>query len=74
MSNCKVEFITENGQKIVLDCSVDEQGYVHHKISFEPKITDPKLDLGLAGELCKIFVETIFDTEKDEITNDTTKN
>lgn len=74
MSNCKVEFITAYGQKIVVDCFVDEQGYVHHTISFEPKITDPKLDLGLAGELCKTFVETIFDTEKDEITNDTTKN
>lgn len=64
MSSCKVEFITENNQKIIVNCSVDEQGYVKHKVKFEPAITDMNLDLGLAGELCKIFMETISE-EKD---------
>ena len=31
MSACKVEFITENGQKIVLDFSVNDKGFVEYK-------------------------------------------
>lgn len=72
MSACKVEFITENGQKIVLDFSVNDKGFVEYKPSFEPQITDPKFNLGLAGELCQIFIEAISGPQKDEITNDTT--
>ena len=71
MSICKVEFIAENGQKIVLDFTVNDNGFLEFNPSFEPKITDPKTDLGLAGELCQIFIESISGPEKDKITNET---
>ena len=54
----------------VLDFSVNDKGFVEYKPSFEPQIKDPKFDLGLAGELCQIFIEAISEPQKDEITND----
>ena len=55
----KVEFIEDNGQKIVLDFVSSEDGTVSFTPRFEPQITDPKTDLGLSGNLCELFVTAI---------------
>lgn len=77
METCKVEFINQSGQKIILDFSLYENGELEYKPSFEPKV-DPKTDLGLAGQLCEIFISTLHQTtdtpqpdgyERDERTN-----
>lgn len=59
METCKVEFTCESGQKIVLDFSLDNNGDLDYKPSFEPKLTDPKTNLGLAGQLCEIFISAL---------------
>ena len=41
METCKVEFINQDGQKIVLNFSLYENGELEYKPSFEPKV-DPK--------------------------------
>ena len=59
METCKVEFTCESGQKIVLDFSFMDNGDLDYKPSFEPKLTDPKMNLGLAGQLCEIFIAAL---------------
>ena len=65
MSICKVEFIAESGQKIVLDFNVTDDNQVEFKPSYDPPITDPRTVMGLAGELCARFVTML--TTKPEI-------
>lgn len=59
MMNCKVEFICENDQKIILPFTLHEDGNLEYKIITEPKITDPKTDLGLAGQLLEHFLTSL---------------
>lgn len=68
METCKVEFICESGQKIVLDFSLDNNGDLNYKPSFEPKLTDPKTNLGLAGQLCEIFISALINESEIEDT------
>lgn len=74
METCKVEFINNIGQKIILDFSLDEKGNLDYKPSFEPKV-DPKTNLGLSGQLCEIFVTALINTgTKDtKVKNHTSK-
>lgn len=59
MQTCKVEFIHSTGQKIVLNFNLADNDELSYKPSFEPKITDPKVDLGLAGKLCEMFLTSL---------------
>lgn len=63
MENCKVEFICESGQKIIINFNINDNGDLDYTPSFEPKITDPKTNLGLAGKLCEIFISTLTKNE-----------
>lgn len=65
MMNCKVEFICENDQKIILPFTLHEDGSLEYKIITEPKITDPKTDLGLAGQLLEHFLTSLQISEND---------
>lgn len=59
METAKVEFTTSSGQKIIIDFTLDENDNLDYTPSYEPKITDPKTNLGLAGQLCEIFITTL---------------
>lgn len=59
MENCKVEFICESGQKIIINFNINDNGDLDYTPSFEPKIKDPKTNLGLAGKLCEIFISAL---------------
>ena len=75
MSICRVEFITDTEQKIVLDFSITEDNRIEFKPSYDPPIADPRINLGLAAELCQRFVDAITTTEQkvpqDELINET---
>lgn len=58
METCKVEFISQDGQKIILDFTIQDNGDLDYKPSFEPQV-DPKTHLGLAGQLCEIFLTSL---------------
>lgn len=68
METCKVEFTNSVGQKIVLDFSLNQNGDLDYKPSFEPKLVDPKTNLGLAGQLCELFITTLIRTSEVEDT------
>ncbi|MBQ0113515.1 MAG: hypothetical protein KBT03_10325 [Bacteroidales bacterium] len=57
METCKIRFEAEDGQQIILECSVDEKQILHQKIYFEPEITDPEKDLGLSAILLQRVLE-----------------
>lgn len=65
MEKCKVEFINNEGQKIILNFDLDDNGNLEYKPSFEPKV-DPKTNLGLTGKLCEIFITALVNTSKPE--------
>ena len=56
---CRVEFICNNDQKIIIPFTLHEDGTLEYKIETDPKITDPKLDLGLGGMLLEQFLECL---------------
>lgn len=59
METCKVEFINQTGQKIILEFTLQDDGNLDYKPSFEPKLIDPKTNLGLAGQFCEMFLTTL---------------
>lgn len=59
MTKSKVEFIEETGQKIIIDFTLEDSGDLDYHISFDPKVTDPKANLGLSGQFCKMFIEAL---------------
>lgn len=67
MESCKVEFI-ENNQKIIINCTLDDNGDFEYHPSFEPKI-DGKTVLGLSGKLCEIFIKALYQIDKNENSN-----
>ena len=67
MEICKVEFISNTEQKIIIDFSLDELGNLEYKPSFEPKV-NPKTNLGLAGKLCEIFITSLINSSDVENT------
>lgn len=72
MENCKVEFTSESGQKIILNFNLSDNGDLNYKPSFEPKNIDLKTNLGLSGQLCEIFITALMEgnTTKDEYIKD----
>lgn len=66
MQTCKVEFINDTGQKIILDFTLDDKGALEYHPSYEPKITDPKTDLGIAGQLCLLLVSALHNSGTEE--------
>lgn len=66
METAKVEFITSSGQKIIIDFSLDDNDNLDFKPSYEPQITDPKTNLGLAGKLCEIFMTSLMKETNNE--------
>ena len=53
---CRVEFICNSDQKIIIPFTLHEDGTLEYKIETDPKITDPKIDLGLGGILMERFL------------------
>lgn len=68
METCKVEFVSQNGQKIILNFSLHENGELEYKPSFEPQV-DPKTNLGLSGQLCEIFISALYRTTDSQDIN-----
>mgnify|MGYP006340038823 CR=1 FL=1 len=56
---CRVEFICNNDQKIIIPFTLHETGELEYKIETDPKITDPKIDLGLGGMLMEREFEVV---------------
>ena len=68
METCKVEFINQSGQKIIIDFTLDDDGSLEFKPSYDPVITDPKTNLGLGGQLCEVLIAALIKSEQ-EMTN-----
>lgn len=66
---CRVEFICNNDQKIIIPFTLHEDGTLEYKIETDPKITDPKLDLGLGGMLLERFLEYLSAPETESTDN-----
>lgn len=54
-----VEFICSPKRKIIIDFELDENNMLNYNPRFEPQEVDPKENLGLAGELCRFFIEAL---------------
>lgn len=66
---CRVEFICNNDQKIIIPFTLHEDGTLEYKIETDPKITDPKLDLGLGGMLMERFLVCLSTPEVESTDN-----
>lgn len=71
---CRVEFICNNNQKIIIPFTLHEDGTLEYKIETDPKITDPKLDLGLGGMLMERFLECLSAPEAESTDNNISNN
>lgn len=71
---CRVEFICNNDQKIIIPFTLHENGTLEYKIETDPKITDPKLDLGLGGMLMERFLEYLSAPETESMDNNISTN
>lgn len=71
---CRVEFICNNDQKIIIPFTLHEDGTLEYKIETDPKITDPKLDLGLGGMLLERFLECLSAPEAESADNNILAN
>lgn len=67
---CRVEFICNNDQKIIIPFTLHENGELEYKIETDPKITDPKIDLGLGGLLMERFLTSLYEPASEMSNND----
>ena len=67
---CRVEFICNSDQKIIIPFTLHEDGTLEYKIDTEPKITDPKIDLGLGGILMERFLTSLYEPTSEMSNND----
>ena len=67
---CRVEFICNNDQKIIIPFTLHEDGTLEYKIETDPKITDPKIDLGLGGILMERFLTSLYEPTSEMSNND----
>jgi hypothetical protein len=67
---CRVEFICNNDQKIIIPFTLHEDGTLEYKIDTEPKITDPKIDLGLGGMLMERFLTSLYEPTSEMSNSD----
>lgn len=72
MEKCKVEFVSESNQKIIIDFTLNDNGDLDYKPTFQPAIKDPKTKLGLTGKLCEIFISSLMQYKKTENSEDKT--
>lgn len=70
MTKCKVTFTNEDNQSIIIDFVLNEDGSLDYKPSFVPKLTDPKTDLGLAGQFVEIFIAALHSEDKSKDLNE----
>lgn len=71
---CKVEFICDNDQKLILPFTLNEDNTLEYKILSDPPITDPKLQLGLGGILLEKFMEALQANETTDNVDSTPEN
>lgn len=70
MRNCQITF-KEDNQMIIVDFTLDDNMDADYKIRMEPEIKDKNQDIGLAGQLCQIFLEALHNGSEDvETTED----
>lgn len=74
MMTCKVEFICDNDQKLILPFTLNEDNTLEYKILSDPPITDPKLQLGLGGILLEKFMEALQANETTDNVDSTPEN
>ena len=74
MMTCKVEFICDNDQKLILPFTLNEDNTLEYKILSDPPITDPKLQLGLGGILLEKFMEALQANETTDNVDSTLEN
>lgn len=67
MENCKVTF-EQDGQKMIADFILEEDGTLKYKVDMEPREFDPKKDYGLCGRLFAMFMDKLVEmtTEKND--------
>jgi hypothetical protein len=71
---CRVEFICNNDQKIIIPFTLHEDGTLEYKIETDPKITDPKIDLGLGGMLMERFLTSLHEPASEMSNDDNSVN
>ena len=71
---CRVEFICNNDQKIIIPFTLHDNGTLEYKIETDPKITDPKFDLGLGGMLMERFLTSLHEPESEMSNDDNSVN
>ena len=71
--NCRVTF-EQDEQKILVDFTLDEKNMLYSKVSFEPEITAPKQNMGLAGNLCDFFLRSIKNNRTSNEQSNPTEN
>ena len=57
MNNCQITF-EEDGKKIIVDFTVNDNGDADYKINFDPKVNKDD-DIGLKGHLCQLFIAAL---------------
>lgn len=58
MDKCQITF-KEKDQNIIVDFTVDDNGNADYNVKMDPEIKDKDTNLGLAGFLCQMFLETV---------------
>lgn len=64
MEKCNVTFTCESGQKIICDFELMDNGDLEFNPRYEPKV-DMRTNLGLAGQLCEIFINALNKPEQE---------
>ena len=64
MENCKVTF-EQDGQKIIADFILNDDGTLKYKVDMEPREFDPKKDYGLCGRLFAMFMDKLVEMTTD---------
>ena len=64
MRNCQITF-NEGDQMIIVDFTLDDNMDADYKVRLEPEIKDKDQEIGLAGQLCQIFLEALHSGSED---------
>lgn len=65
MDKCQITF-KENEQSIIVDFTVDDNGNADYNVKMDPEIKDKDTNLGLAGFLCQMFLESVHSNSSPE--------
>lgn len=69
MEKCNVTFTNESGQSIICAFELLDNGDLEFKPRYEPEV-DMRTNLGLAGQLCEIFINALSKPELESNLND----